>query len=483
MAREHHSGTMRMSDPSELESQFLAIARYAAQRRAGDAGRLHRPEIGYAEALQRFRLPAGLPPAAPDQVLQELIGKAEPGLAAMTGPRFFGWVIGGSNPLGVAADWLTAIWGQNAANHIACPSASAAEVAAAEALLDLLDLPRQASVGFVTGGTMATFTGLAAGRAEVLRRAGWDIEADGLSGAPPIHVVLGEEAHSTVFAALKYLGFGTRNLVRVAVDRNGAMQPGAFAEAVRGLHGPILAVAQAGHINTGACDPFAEIVAAVRARAGWLHVDGAFGLWARAAASTRALTAGIDGADSWTVDGHKWLQTPYDCGYAIVRDPEAHQRAMRIPASYLPGAADGAHNPSDLTPELSRRARGFATWAVLRHKGGAGVEAIIEQSCAMARRFAQVLAREPGVAIRNDVVMNQVAVRLGADLSLEEGDRLTRATIARIQGDGVCFLGGAIHKGEEIIRISVTGETTAEADVDRSCAAIVSAWRAVQGRP
>ena len=459
----------------DMSSLFAEIARYAAARRAGDAERRHAPAATYEEQVERFRLALDGEGAAPEAVIRELIELAEPGLAAMTGPRFFGWVIGGSNTTGVAADWLTSIWGQNTANHRATPSASAAEEASGAALLELLQLPREASVGFATGATMASYTCLAAARAEMLRRVGWDIEQDGMAGSPPISIVLGEEAHSTIFAGLKYLGFGEGNLVKVAVDRNGAMIAGAFAEAVARVSGPVIAIAQAGHINSGAFDPVGEMARVAQAAGAWLHIDGAFGLWARATKTHRHLGEGLELADSWSVDGHKWLQTPYDCAYAIVKDRAAHVRAMRIPASYLPGAGDGMRNPSDVVPELSRRARGFATWAMIRRLGKAGIAEMVSRHCALARRFAQKLGAEAGVEVLNDVVLNQVAVHFGTD-------EQTRAVIAKVQSDGVCFVGGAQWRGKAIMRISVINENTTEEDVDRSVEAMLDAWRSVRGR-
>ncbi|MES1199632.1 MAG: pyridoxal-dependent decarboxylase [Pseudomonadota bacterium] len=466
-------------DRAELEPLLERIAAYAAARRAGDATRPHSPAESYAQALERFRL--SLDGASAEEVILTLIRNAEPGLAAMTGPRFFGWVIGGSHPVGVAADWLTSVWGQNTGNQIATPAAAAAEEHAANALLELLDLPRESSVGYVTGATMANFTCLCAARGEVLRRVGWDVDADGLFGAPPIHVLMGDDAHTTVFAALKFAGLGASRVIRVATDDQGAMLPEAFAAAIAKLDGPIIAIMQAGQINTGAFDPFTPLIESAKAKGAWVHVDGAFGLWARAAPDRAERAAGLEGADSWAVDGHKWLQTPYDCGYAIVRDRVAHRRAMVIAASYLPTDQGEARNPSDYAPELSRRARGFATWAMLRHLGRDGVAAMISGHCALARRFAARLAQEPDIAIVNDVVLNQVAVRLGADLPNAEADRLTRETIARVQSEGACFVGGAEWRGQWIIRISVIGGSTSEADVDRSADAIIAAWRKVRG--
>jgi glutamate/tyrosine decarboxylase-like PLP-dependent enzyme len=464
---------------SELEKTLARVSAHAIRFRAEIAERPQRPALSYPEMLTRLGGPTPEHGAPMEAVIAELIDSAEPGLAAMIGPRFFGWVIGGTEPAGVAADWLAAAWGQNAGNNEATPAAAAAEAASAQWLRDILGLPSEASVGFVTGATMANFTCLAAARGEVLRRAGWDCEADGLFGAPPIHVILGEDAHSTVFSALRYLGLGDRRVIRVAGDKNGAMEADAFRSALAPLDGPIIAIAQAGHIHSGTFDPFTEIAAAARAKGAWLHVDGAFGLWARAAPDRTHLTAGVDLADSWATDGHKWLQTPHDCGYAIVRHREAHVRAMRIAASYLP--AGGLTHIADLVPELSRRARGFPTWAMIKTLGREGVARMVSRHCAQARRLASLLAREPDIEILNDVVLNQVAVRLGRDLPPQRADALTQRTIARIQREGTCFVGGAHWRGVEIVRVSVIGAATRDEDIDRSAEAIVAAWRAERG--
>jgi len=456
-----------------LTALYARVAEYAAQRRAGDGERRHAPKASYEEQVARFALDLSREGAPAERVISELIDIAEPGLAAMTGPRFFGWVIGGSNPAGVAADWLTSAWGQNTANHFATPSASAVEAAAATALLELMDLPRDASVGFVTGATMAGFTCLAAARSDVLRRAGWDLEADGMAGSPPITVILGAEAHSTIFAGLKYLGFGERRLVKVDVDANGAMLADVAVAAISKASGPVIVIAQAGHINSGAFDPFRQVAAACAAKKAWLHIDGAFGLWAGVTETHRALVAGIELADSWSVDGHKWLQTPYDSAYAIVKHREAHLRAMQIAASYLPSAASGVRVPADYVPELSRRARGFATWAMIRLLGRRGIAEMVSRHCALARRMALILSAA-GAEILNDVVLNQVAVHFGNDSE-------TQATITKVQADGVCFVGGAHWRGRQVMRVSVTNENTTEADVDCSAAAMLAAWKAVRG--
>lgn len=461
---------------AELAPLLRRIADYAGAYRAGAETRLHRPELNFADVQARFDMPTPESGAPADEVISELIALSEPGLAAMIGPRFFGWVIGGSHETGMAADWLVSTWGQNTGNAYATPAAAAVEETAGRWLLDLLDLPRDSSIGFVTGATMANFTCLAAARGEVLRRAGWDCEAQGLFGAPAINVVLGEEAHSTVFSALKYLGLGTERVIRVTIDEQGRMLPAAFEAAMRNVTGPTIAIAQAGHINSGAFDPLPEIAPVVREKGAWLHVDGAFGLWARATRGLAHLAQGVELADSWGTDGHKWLQTPYDCGYAIVRHREAHYRAMGIAASYLPEGPD--RHPADYTPELSRRARGFGTWAMIRALGREGVDEMVTRNCAQARRMAQRLSQSPDIEILNDVVLNQVAVRCGTDLDDETANALTQKAIARIQREGECFVGGAHWCGRQIIRVSVINAATTDADIDRGADAILSAWRA-----
>ncbi len=460
--------------------QLRAVLRDVSERavafRESRADAPHRPLRTYAELRAAFEAAVPMKGAPIGEVIAELAELSEPGLANMVGPRFFGWVIGATEPAGMAADWLTSAWAQNTGNAHATPASSACEEITGRWLLDLLDLPRESSVGFVTGATIANFTCLAAARGEVLRRVGWDAEADGLFGAPPVHVVLGEEAHSTVFSGLRYLGLGAKRVVSVPVDAQGVMQPGAFARAIAKLDGPIIAIAQAGHINSGGFDPFAEIAEAAHAKGAWMHVDGAFGLWARACPDRAHLGRGLELADSWGVDGHKWLQTPHDSAYAIVRDAEAHRRAMLIAASYLPEGKE--RHPADYVPELSRRARGFATWAMIKSLGREGIAAMVSRHCAQARRMAARLSAEFDVEILNEVVLNQVAVRLGADMEGAVSDALTERTIARIQRDGVCFVGGANWRGRQIVRVSVISANTTDADIDASADAILSAWRA-----
>ncbi|MCQ1834450.1 pyridoxal phosphate-dependent decarboxylase family protein [Neorhizobium galegae] len=442
-----------------IDTLFAEAARLAAGFRQTEP-RLHRPQLQYQECLATLAEDLQAETLAMEDVLRHLVEKAEPGLHRMTGPSFFGWVIGGSHPMGVAADFLTSSWGQNAGNHTASPAAASFEKVAATWLLDVLGLPAQSSVGFVTGATVANFSCLAAARGEVLRRAGWNVDADGLFGAPPITVVIGDDAHTTVFSALQFLGLGHDRVVRVATDPQGRILARHFEEAVNKADGPMIAILQAGQLNTGAFDPFTELVPVARSRDAWVHVDGAFGLWAKASPSTRHLCPGVELADSWATDGHKWLQTPYDSGYAIVRDEVAHRRAMTIAASYLPIAAEGERDPSHYVPELSRRARGFASWAMMKHLGRNGIASLIEGCCSAARIIAEHLSREPGIEILNDVDLNQVICRFGSDLSTTDADEVTRRTIARLQREGTIFVTGAKWRGIDVMRISVSNYRT-----------------------
>jgi glutamate/tyrosine decarboxylase-like PLP-dependent enzyme len=336
-------------------------------------------------------------------------------------------------------------------------------------------------VGFVTGATVANFVCLAAARSEVLRRVGWDVEADGLFGAPPVEVLIGADAHATVFSGLKYLGLGARRVRTVATDAMGRMRPDAFEQALAQATGPVIAIGQAGQINTGACDPFAQIAPMARARGAWLHVDGAFGLWAQACPTRSLLTQGVALADSWATDGHKWLQTPYDCGYAIVRDPETHRRAMAISASYLPPAEGAEREPSAYVPELSRRARGFATWAMIRQFGRAGIADMVEGCCRIAERMAADLIAEPGVSLVTPVELNQFMIRFGDETSpAETADTLTLDTIRRVQDDGVAFMGPAQWRGAWVMRVSVSSAETTLEDADKSVASVLKAWRSAR---
>ena len=415
----------------------------------------------------------------PRHVIETMVRALEPGLVASQGPRYFGFVTGGSLPVALAADWLTGAWDQNACLQIMSPAAACAESVAAAWLVDLLGLPRGTSVGFTTGATTANFTALAAARHAVLARAGWDVEERGLAGAPPITIVAGEEAHASVLAAVQMLGLGRAAVARVAVDGQGRMRPDALRTRLAAVAGPLIVCAQVGNVNTGACDPCAELAPLVRERGGWLHVDGAFGLWAAAAPSLRHLVAGVADADSWATDAHKWLNVGYDSGVALVRDPAAHRAAMTFGAAYLPTSPDGRDGAS-WVPESSRRARGFAVYAALRSLGRRGVAELVAAGARLARRMADRLAEDPAVAVLNDVVLNQVLVRFtppgGGD-----ADAHTRAVIAAVQADGTCWAGGTRWHGQEAMRISISNWSTSDADVDRSADAILRCAQTVAG--
>ena len=421
--------------------------------------------------------PAGLRGALPDggsdpvAVIEALATAAEPGLVATPGPRYFGFVTGGALPAALGADWLASAWDQNAALHAMSPAAATAESTVIAWVKELLGLPAGAGAGLVTGAQMANVTALAAARHAVLGRAGWDVEARGLIGAPALRVITSAESHATVFNALRLVGLGRDTAVRIPADDQGRMDAGALAAELARGDGPAIVCTQAGDVNTGAFDPFGPIVAACRAHGAWCHVDGAFGLWAAAAPGRAHLTAGVDGADSWALDAHKWLNVPYDSALAIVADPAPLHAAMALTAPYLTIAAEQERNGADWAPESSRRARAFPLYAALRQLGRAGVAELVERHCALAARMAERLAGEPGVAVLNDVVLNQVLVRFGDD------DAATDAVIARVQRGGVCWLGGTRRHDRAAMRISVSGWQTTEADADRSADAIAAAWR------
>jgi len=449
-----------------------AARRAIAYRRAVAAAETT-PVASYAEMLAAFAGPTPEQGGDAAAIIEELATLAEPGIRASTGPRFFGWVIGNSHPTGVAADWLTAAWGQNAANLQAAPAASAIEAVATTWLLDLLGLPAEASVGFVTGATVANFVCLAAARSEVLRRVGWDVEADGLFGAPPITVLIGADAHATVYSGIKYLGLGAGRVRVVACDSSGRMLTGDLDRAISENTDPTIVIGQAGQINTGACDPFAEIGPIANDMGAWLHVDGAFGLWAQASPAQKHLTAGVELADSWATDGHKWLQTPYDSGFAIVRDAEAHRRAMAITASYLPSPEGAERDPSAYVPELSRRARGFAAWAMIRQLGREGIAAMVAGHCAIALHMAERLAAVPGVELVCPVELNQFMVRFGG------ADAPTLATVKQVQDDAVAFIGSAQWRGQWVMRVSVSSAATTMVEADVTVDAVIAAWERV----
>jgi glutamate/tyrosine decarboxylase-like PLP-dependent enzyme len=407
----------------------------------------------------------------PGQVLDLLARAGEPGLMATAGPRFFGFVIGGSQPVALAADWLTSAWDQNCGLYIASPTVGVLEDTAGRWLNDIFGLPRDAGVGFVTGGQMANFTGLCAARHALLDRAGWDVADRGLFGAPEIDVVVGEEVHVTILRSLRFLGLGQSRVKHVRADGQGRMDPDALPGVLAGCKGPTLVCLQAGNVNSGATDPMEPLIAAAHAHGAWVHVDGAFGLWGRASPRTRAQLQGVEAADSWAVDAHKWLNVPYDSGVAIVRDAAELARAVGTSASYLVRSS-GMRDGVDFVPEFSRRGRGMPVYATLRALGRRGVEALVDRCCALARRFAEQLGSVRGVQVLNEVALNQVLVRFESPGG-GDADAYTRDVISRVQVDGTCWLGGSKWKGLDVMRISVSGWNTSEEDVDRSVAAIL----------
>jgi glutamate/tyrosine decarboxylase-like PLP-dependent enzyme len=414
----------------------------------------------------------------PEAVIERLAAIADRGLMASSGPRFFGFVVGGTLPAALAADWLTSAWDQNAGLYVLAPSASVAEEVAGGWMRELLGLPAHASVGFVTGCQQANFSGLAAARHALLERAGWDVENRGLYGAPEIEVVVGDEAHVTIHTALQTLGLGRERVRRVAVDGQGRMRPEALAAVLEATEGrPALVCAQAGNVNTGAFDPLDAIAGLCRARGAWLHVDGAFGLWAGASPRLRPLVAGVEKADSWATDAHKWLNVPYDSGLVFCAHPDAHRAALSATAAYLVQTEGRERDPFEWSPEFSRRARGFPIWAALVSLGREGVAAMIEASCDHALRFAGRLGAHAGIEILNEVVLNQVLVRFappgGGDG--EATDVFTREVVRRAQESGELWLSGTTWRGRAAMRISVSGWSTSVADVDRSIAALLAA--------
>jgi glutamate/tyrosine decarboxylase-like PLP-dependent enzyme len=453
-----------------------ALARAAELARVFVATLPDRPVHATAsleELRSRFGGPLPDEGEDPTAVVQALADNARDGLVASAGPRYFGFVIGGGLPAAVGADWLATAWDQNAGLYVIGPAAAVAEEVAGAWAADILGLPTGVSVGFTTGATMASFTGLAAGRHALLELAGWDVERQGLYGAPDLPVVVSAESHITIFAALQMLGLGRDRVTRIPTDQQGRMRPEALVSALQAIGRPALVCAQAGNVNTGAFDPLPPIAEAVRANGGWLHVDGAFGLWAAADPARRHLTEGVELADSWTTDAHKWLNVPYDSGLSFVAHPAAHQAAMTLGAAYYVETTGAERDPYNWVAESSRRARGFAVWAALRQLGRSGVTDLVARTSDFARRFAAGLEGAPDVRILNDVVLNQVLVRFeDPSGDVAAGDARTDAIIAEVQADGTLWLGGTRWHEQRAMRISVSGWNTTEADVDASIAVI-----------
>ncbi|WP_285248117.1 pyridoxal-dependent decarboxylase [Pseudarthrobacter sp. efr-133-R2A-89] len=455
----------------EYAPALAAAARHTQAWLASLPSRPVGPSLHASELAGAFGGPlpdAGMPAAG---VIDLLAAAAEPGLMAMPAGRFFGWVIGGTLPAALASDWLVSAWDQNAGLRYATPATAAIEEAAGSWLLDLLGLPDTADVGFVTGATMANFTGMAAARWRLLTGAGWDLDRDGLSGAPRIRCFVGKERHDTVDLGLRYLGLGQPTAVDV--DGQGRLVPAALDAALASGTGPALVCLQAGNLHSGAFDPFTDAIAVARKHGAWVHIDGAFGLWAAAAPGLRHLTAGFEEADSWGTDAHKTLNVPYDCGIAIVRDAGALRSAMGLHASYLVHDAEGPGDPFEKVPELSRRARGVPVWAALKSLGREGVAAQVAGLAAAAAAIADGLAALDGVEVLNDVGYTQVCIAFG-------DDETTRAVTARIIEDGKVWMSGSRWQDRDILRVSVSNWHTGGEDVATAVEAVRSALAAVR---
>jgi glutamate/tyrosine decarboxylase-like PLP-dependent enzyme len=445
-----------------MRELLIAAAERAIRYMEGLNGRGVAPDPTVVARLAELAISLPTDPSPADETMA-LLDSYSAATMAMAGQRFFGFVIGGVLPATLAANWLASAWDQNAALAEVTPLPAKLEDVALGWLRDVLGLPPETGVGFVTGATMANFTCLAAARHSVLQQAGWDVEADGMFGAPEVAVVVGEEAHPTLFKSLGLAGFGRNRVVRVPVDKQGRMRADLFPD----LSGPTIVCLQAGNVNTGAFDPAPQIIPKAKAANAWVHVDGAFGLWAAAAPCKAHLMAGYADADSWATDAHKYLNTPYDSGLAFVRSPDVLQAAMAISAAYLPSSP--TRDPANFTPELSRRARGIEVWAALHTLGRSGLADLVERTCRYAVRFAEGL-RAAGYTILNEVMFNQVLVTFG-------DDERTQRVIAGIQRDGTCWCGGTTWQGQTAMRISVSSWATTDADVERSLQAMIRVAR------
>ncbi len=407
----------------------------------------------------------------PDIAIQTLITSSEKGLINSTHPRYFGFVIGGSTPVSIAADWLTSIWDQNAQVYNTSPAASIIEDVVAQWLLDLLDLPKDAGVGFVTGAQMANFTALTIARNAVLQKHGWDVELNGLQDAPYITVVCGECCHGTIHSAIRLMGLGQKNIRPVCADKQGRIDIDALRKTLDVCSGPTIICAQAGNVNTGAFDPFADIVSLAKEHDAWLHIDGAFGLWASASPRFKHLVSSVNGADSWATDAHKWLNVPYDSGVVIIRDQELHRNLKTVSCAYAGPANVDCRDGSQWVPENSRRARGFVLYAALRNLGRKGVVQIIDNCCDMAQEFANQFAELPHARVLNTIVLNQVLCRLEPE-SILDIDAFNTAIATRIQQTGICWLGTTQWQGQMALRISVSNWSTTREDVLKSMVSI-----------
>jgi glutamate/tyrosine decarboxylase-like PLP-dependent enzyme len=474
-----------MADDFEWERLLTAARDHALAYRRSLSTRQAAPSAT-TEALQRVldrmdRLPDD--GCSAERVLNEIVEVADPGLGAMSGPRFFGWVTGGTLPAAVGADWLTSIWHQNAGPATGAPAAAAFEAASLRWVVQRLGLPAGTCGALVTGAMLANFVALAAARSHVLQAAGWDVERQGLFQAPPVRVLVGHERHDSIDKAVRLLGLGKKAMGFVDVDGQGRLSSRALRRELQRIAGPVIVCAQAGNVNSGAFDPLDEIGGVLAEHRtersegdSWLHIDGAFGLWARATRSYADLARGAELADSWATDAHKFLNVPYDCGIALTRHPRAHRRAMAIQGPYLSsGAENSGASPGVFAPELSRRARGFALWAALRQLGSRGLDELVTRCCELARLLATRLGAAPGVTILNEVVFNQVVVDLKAPPGSDAQEWIRRMALA-IQAEGTCYATPTIWRSCPALRFSVVNSDTTPDDIARSAAAVIDVY-------
>lgn len=461
---------------TEIDELLTEVATASRRYLSSLPDRAVRSELDVASvrAMIDTRLPEGGVEAA--EVLRDLIELGERASVATAGPRYFGFVNGGTLPAALAAELLAVAWDQNAEMAVMSPLAAVTEEVAGRWIKDLLGLPLTASIGFVTGGQSASTTCLATARHHVLAAHGWDVDTKGLRSAPLVNCLVGADRHAAIDAAFRSIGLGLPNVI-VDADEQGRMSPGSLSEALRSCEGPTILCLQAGNVVTGAFDDFEDLVRLAHDVGAWVHVDGAFGAWAASSPARRHLTAGMNRADSWAVDGHKLLNVPYDCGYAVTAYPESHLRTCSSTASYfVTGGTDQPRDGMNWVLDLSRRARGVATYAALRSLGRAGVADLVDRHCCNARRFATSVSEEPDIEVVNDVVFNQVALRFG------DSDAQTSAVISAVQEDGTCWAGGASWHGRTVMRWSVANWSTTPDDIDRSARAVLEAHRAVRAQ-
>jgi glutamate/tyrosine decarboxylase-like PLP-dependent enzyme len=471
---------MNISDERRNQAQLLHRAAQSAVDYLEKVTERHVGALASGSDLRR-----DLMRRLPDQgdssesVLSSLATAGITGTVASQNPRYFGFVTGGSLPAAIAADWLVSAWDQNAQVYVMSPLAAVLEEIAAKWVKELLRLPETWSVGFVTGAQMANFTALITARNHLLSKAGWDVQQKGLFGAPPFHVLTSAESHRTIFSALRMMGIGEESIERVPTDNQGRIDVSGLRQALERTSGPTIVCIQVGNVNTGSADPVHEIAPLCRERGAWLHIDGAFGIWAAASNSVKHLATAIEQADSIATDGHKWLNVPYDCGIVLTAHAEAHRSAMMVPAHYIQ-MTKGERDPRPFVPDESRRARGVPLYAALRTLGREGVAEVVDRCCACARRMASLLKAHPQVEVLNDVVLNQVLVKF-KPLSGDEA-AFTDEVVAAIQQDGTCWLGATQWQGHRAARISICNWSTTEADIDRSASAILRAIETVNAR-